>query len=914
MKRYEHTNVFLPRGEIVSIKNLLNQGGEGAIFATNQGDLLAKIYHSQPPKDKIKKLKLLIDYGKQAEDLGIRGIAFPKELLYDNQKQVIGFLMKRCYGKEFQYVWRDFTRSELVAVVRKLCVYINFLHNNQIFIGDVSLGNILFDVGNKQQEFYFIDTDSFLVTGNYKMLGHTLPFEAPEMLKRVNGEVCIVENFQRDSQSDVFSVTVLLYHLLLLNDSPYLSVDSLEPILDGDVKFADWQEVDCNKNRARKNWHILPSYIRQLFMDILTPKGRYYQHRNRPSMEVWLEAIKRYEEELPSLIRKNACYGQLVPDSVPANTGASPVSSKSSPKNPFKDKFTGFASYRWSDGSVYKGHFDRGLRSGRGKMKWASGECYEGGYLNDKLHGQGKYTWSDGRVYEGEFLNGKLHGQGKYIWSDGRVYEGEFLSGSRAGQGTLVWSNGAKYEGSWQDGKRHGQGTMTYADGGSYTGNWQNDKRHGHGTMKWANGNYYEGEWLVDQRTGRGTLKWPNGARYEGGWQDGKRHGHGEMTYADGKTYKGLWKDGMHYGQLVQDSVSSNTGASTKSLPKNPFRDKITGFASYRWSDGSIYEGNFDRGLRSGRGKMTYADGRVYEGSWQGDRRHGRGKLTNLDGTIYEGLWQDDRYCDPDSPTSTTGRSTSTPTSPKNLFHDKFTGFASYRWSDGSIYEGNFDRGLRSGWGKMTYADGRVYDGDWRADQRSGQGVLVWTNGAKYEGSWRYDKRHGWGKITYADGGGYTGDWQNDKRHGQGRLKLANGDCYEGDWHEDQRTGYGKYVWPSGVVYEGDFHKGEIKGHGIKIWPDGSKYDGSWERDKRHGHGTMTYADGGIYTGEWREDKRQGHGKMTYADGGGYKGDWRADKRHGHGTMTYVSGSIYVGKWENDVCTGYGRTTWPDGR
>ncbi|HFU3799453.1 TPA: hypothetical protein ACGO0I_000464, partial [Streptococcus suis] len=710
MKRYEHTTVFLSRGEIVSITNLLNQGGEGAIFETDRGGLLAKIYHSQPPKDKIKKLKLLMDYGKQAEDLGIRGIAFPKELLYDAQKQVIGFLMKRCYGKEFQYVWRDFTRSDLIAVVRKLCVYINFLHNNQIFIGDVSLGNILFDVGNKQQEFYFIDTDSFLVTGNYKMLGHTLPFEAPEMLKRVNGEVCIVENFQRDSQSDVFSVTVLLYHLLLLNDSPYLSVDSLDPILDGDVKFADWQEADCNKNRARKNWHILPSYIRQLFMDILTPKGRYYQHRNRPSMEVWLEAIKRYEEELPNLIRKNACYGQLVPDSVPSNTGASPVSSKSSPKNPFKDQFTGFASYRWSDGSVYKGHFDRGLRSGRGKMTYADGRVYEGDYLNDKRNGHGRLNWANGDCYEGDWREDQQTGLGTLNWASGDCYEGDWYEGQRTGQGKYSWSDGAFYEGDVKNGDFSGHGIKVWPSGDKYEGSWQGGDRHGYGKYTWPDGRVYEGEFQKNARTGQGTQVWSNGARYEGSWQDGNHHGRGKMTYANGDCYDGDWREDERHGR-----------------------------GTLNLANGVCYDGDWQNNKRHGYGKMTYVDGGSYTGDWKDGKRHGYGKMTDKYGNCYEGSWREDER----------------------------HGHGTLKFASGDCYDGKWYDDQKSGHGKYIWASGIIYEGAFRNGEITGHGTKIWPDGTKYEGSWQDGKRHGHGTMTYADGRVYEGSWQGDKRHGR---------------------------------------------------------------------------------------------------------------------------------------------------
>lgn len=46
---------------------------------------------------------------------------------------------------------------------------------------------------------------------------------------------------------------------------------------------------------------------------------------------------------------------------------------------------------------------------------------------------------------------------------------------------------------------------------------------------------------------------------------------------------------------------------------------------------------------RWGEGHCRYTDGSVYEGQWVKDQRHGTGRMTLSDGTVYEGEWQDDR-------------------------------------------------------------------------------------------------------------------------------------------------------------------------------------------------------------------------------------------------------------------------------
>lgn len=46
---------------------------------------------------------------------------------------------------------------------------------------------------------------------------------------------------------------------------------------------------------------------------------------------------------------------------------------------------------------------------------------------------------------------------------------------------------------------------------------------------------------------------------------------------------------------------------------------------------------------RWGQGHCRFTDGSVYEGEWVCDMRHGSGRMTLSDGTVYEGQWQDDK-------------------------------------------------------------------------------------------------------------------------------------------------------------------------------------------------------------------------------------------------------------------------------
>ena len=75
----------------------------------------------------------------------------------------------------------------------------------------------------------------------------------------------------------------------------------------------------------------------------------------------------------------------------------------------------------------------------------------------------------------------------------------------------------------------------------------------------------------------------------------------------------------------------------------------------------------------------------------------------------------------------------------KGLKHGKGT----YKWLDGSFYEGDFDRDLRHGTGHFKWANGETYKGDYLQDQRTGLGIYTWPDGSFYEVSFLNGKRHG---------------------------------------------------------------------------------------------------------------------------------------------------------------------------
>ena len=100
-----------------------------------------------------------------------------------------------------------------------------------------------------------------------------------------------------------------------------------------------------------------------------------------------------------------------------------------------------------------------------------------------------------------------------------------------------------------------------------------------------------------------------------------------------------------------------------------------------------------------------------------------------------------------------------------------YSGLAVHTYADGSVYAGDWVRGMRSGWGVFTTPDGCRYSGEWLTDRHDGLGVAKYPSGNRYEGEFRRNTRHGRGLFL----------WKNSVRGHPGarqrRASRANSGC-----------------------------------------------------------------------------------------------------------------------------------------
>jgi len=283
----------------IQLKECIGSGGEGKIYKTDT-NMVCKIYK----KDKLiketeDKLKLMMS-GK----LNCSGITFPKELVYSNDK-FVGYLMNKAEGDILQSIlikpilfekFPEWKKLDLVKLSLKILKKIEYLHSKNIIIGDINLQNILLD---KNQEVYFVDTDSYQIE-NYPCKVGTILFTPPELQGKSYKE------FLRTKKHENFAIATLLFMVLLPGKHPYSQQGGSTPkenIKKGNFSYP----LGKNSNRKTPNgpwrfiWSHLSYSLKEAFFETFKNGKRY-------NVSDWIEILSQYKYSIESNFVSNEMF------------------------------------------------------------------------------------------------------------------------------------------------------------------------------------------------------------------------------------------------------------------------------------------------------------------------------------------------------------------------------------------------------------------------------------------------------------------------------------------------------------------------------------------------------------------------------------------------------------------------------
>ena len=180
-----------------------------------------------------------------------------------------------------------------------------------------------------------------------------------------------------------------------------------------------------------------------------------------------------------------------------------------------------------------------------------------------------------------------------------------------------------------------------------------------------------------------------------------------------------------------------------------------------------------------GLGKYTWSDGRVYEGEWENDERHGHGKLTYADGVICDGEFK----------------------------KGKFVKGMKIVPSESVIYEGEFDKNknlVKSKPHKIYRPEGELVAEVAPATEAPVIKEDTYTGSKNSMG-----QPHGFGVMNYADGTSYVGEWSYGAWYEEGAF-IDGKKIYRGTWLGTKKSNNVVLI-ENGTQVRGVFEKEKFK-------------------------------------------------------------------------------------------------------
>lgn len=214
---------FGQKGTYITSKEI-GKGGEGSVYElSSHSSLVLKVYSESITKENIQKLKLMASLYNIHLD---KYTAWVNDVITDTNGNVCGFVMKKLVNYiPLHMLFSPMDRKKLfpekgynflVHVARNLATAFKSCHDLNLVIGDINEGNILV---NAQGVVAFIDCDSFQIKE-----GHTYHFcevgvpryTPPELLEKLT-----FNNIIRTTNTDCFSMAILIFQLLFLGRHPF---------------------------------------------------------------------------------------------------------------------------------------------------------------------------------------------------------------------------------------------------------------------------------------------------------------------------------------------------------------------------------------------------------------------------------------------------------------------------------------------------------------------------------------------------------------------------------------------------------------------------------------------------------------------------------------------------------------------
>lgn len=306
--------------KIYVLGNFIAEGGEGSVYEVNgYPQYVAKIYHNNPNSTLKRKLIYMTTAPKPYD---LEHIAWPIEVLYENNATVRGYLMKKITGtKILEDIITDpkFSFKDRIKLAYNISVITYCMHCANHVIGDYNPKNVMVDYNSGIT--YLVDCDSFHITDVntkyvYKCsvgMGRYIAPELANKMKNTNTDLASIQGESFTKETDLFALTVHIFSYLVNGRHPFdmalLSSatssktvpDSIDSISKGYYVYS--KNIKSRGIMSHLKYLIIPPDAKKSFENLPAEIKNYFEkafvdgYTNpslRPTAENWCNILKKY--------------------------------------------------------------------------------------------------------------------------------------------------------------------------------------------------------------------------------------------------------------------------------------------------------------------------------------------------------------------------------------------------------------------------------------------------------------------------------------------------------------------------------------------------------------------------------------------------------------------------------------------
>ena len=331
-----------------SLSSRLGGGGEGEVYEIiGNNNLVAKIYfdskfnptpESQNPRQELKeKIETMLDQPVDPYINGVLSIAWPQDILYDQQGMFVGYTMPRVNSKhkifaasrkrEREKLYPSYNWKTAILIAYNLCLAVSVIHKTGAVVGDMNPNNIMLD---EKGHITLIDTDSFNIknikTGKeYKCSVGVSEVLPPEL----QGKNLAKATSQFTEHTDNFALAIHIFNLLMNNCHPFgcIGLNKSQSSSSSNAIVRNIVKGNCpyvtngkgNTSPDAPDYMMLPLEVRQLFDRVFSYSASTAVQSatisNRPSADEWKKVLEKLYYSKMNECKKDTPHIHLYPSS-----------------------------------------------------------------------------------------------------------------------------------------------------------------------------------------------------------------------------------------------------------------------------------------------------------------------------------------------------------------------------------------------------------------------------------------------------------------------------------------------------------------------------------------------------------------------------------------------------------------------